>query len=246
MVRDNMRATCTQKQTVIACPVVDDVPGLSALPADVFGATSHADAPAEVRIGDSILRLHEGTARPMAFHIYVPDTDATYTRALQGGFESLQAPVDEDWGERRANVKDPWGNCWYIATFKGGNYFSDGAPTIQPFLQPVDAAAVIAFPDRAFGATERGRATSPEGTLLHATLKIGSPSIELIDAIGIYQPMPGICYLSVAHREAVYAQAISAGAELVSGPDCLPHTVRDPFGNIWHLEESMPGNSAVN
>lgn len=235
-----------QKQTVIACPVVNDVPGLIALLTDVFGATSHADASGDLRIGDSILRLGEGDARPMAFHVYVPDTDATYMRALRGGCESLLAPVDEEWGERRANLKDRWGNCWYIATFKGENYFSYGAPTIQPFLQPFDAGLVIAFLTRAFGATELGRATSPEGALLHATLKIGNSAIELIDAIDIYQPMPGIFYLSVAHREAVYAQAINAGAEPVSGPDCLPHSVRDPFGNIWHLEESMPGNSAVN
>src|ERR1022692_2736857 len=162
-----------ETQTVTAYPVVHDVPALNAFLGRVFGATEKLRAigsaggyHTEVEIGDSVLMIGgggpnvawKGEARPMAFHIYVPDTDATYQRALDGGGASLQAPTDQDWGERTANVKDPWGNCWYIATFKGENYFSEGAPTIQPFLQPLRSEPLIAFLTSAFGATETGRA----------------------------------------------------------------------------------------
>jgi PhnB protein len=176
----------------------------------------------------------------MAFHIYVPDADATYQRALDGGAESLQAPADQEWGERTANVKDPAGNCWYIATFKGENYFSDGAPTIQPYLQPLRAEPVIAFLASAFGATELGRAATPDGVILHTTLKIGNSALELSDAFGIYQPMPGMFYLYVPDADAVYLRALESGAEAISAPADQPYgdrtaSVKDISGSTWYI-----------
>jgi PhnB protein len=244
-----------ETQTVTAYPVVHDVPALIAFLGNVFGATEKFRAigsaggyHAEMQIGDSILMIGgggpdvawKGDPRPMAFHIYVPDTDATYQRAVDRGGESLQAPADQDWGERTANVKDPAGNCWYIATFKGENYFSDGAPTIQPFLQPLRSGPVIEFLASAFGATELGRAATPDGVILHTTLKIGNSSVELADACGIYQPMPGMFYLYVANADAVYSRALESGAESISAPADQPYgdrtsSVRDASGNTWYI-----------
>ncbi len=244
-------------QTVTAYPVVHDVPALNAFLGRVFGATeklrtigSAGGYHTEVQIGDSVLMIGgggpdvawKGDARPMAFHIYVPDTDATYQRALDGGGESLQAPADQDWGERTANVKDPSGNYWYIATFKGENYFSDGAPTVQPFLQPLRSEPVIAFLTSAFGAIELGRAATPDGIILHTTLKIGNSAIELFDAHDIYQPMPGMFLLYVADVDAVYGRALECGAESISAPADQPFgdrtgSVKDAAGNTWYIAQ---------
>ena len=75
---------------------------------------------AEVRIGDSMLELADAgeqwPAMPCALHVYVPDTDATYQRALQAGATSLREPADQFYGERGAAVRDNFGNNWYIAT----------------------------------------------------------------------------------------------------------------------------------
>src|SRR3954454_22084416 len=153
-----------EQQTLTAYAVVLDVPALNRFLAKVFGAEetlrtvgSAGGFHTEVRIGDTQLMVGgggegvawKGEARPMAFHIYVPDTDAAYQRALERDAQSLQAPAEQDWGERTANVKDPAGNNWYIATFHGENYFSEGAPTLQPFLQPAKAEPVIDFLVRA-------------------------------------------------------------------------------------------------
>jgi PhnB protein len=244
-----------ETQTVTAYPVVPDVPALIAFLGRVFGAAEKFRAigsaggyHAEVQIGDTMLMIGgggpdvdwKGDARPMAFHIYVPDTDATYQHALDGGGESLQAPADQEWGERTANVKDPSGNCWYIATFQGENYFSDGAPTIQPFLQPLRAEPVIDFLMSAFGAAELGRASAPDGAILHTTLKIGNSAIELSDASGIYQPMPGMFYLLVENVDAVYVRALESGAESISAPADQTYgdrtgSVRDIAGNAWYI-----------
>ena len=78
---------------------------------------------AEIRIGDSIVELAEAgdawPAMPGGLHLYVPDTDDTYRRALAAGATTLYAPADMDYGERSAGVKDTAGNHWYIATYGG-------------------------------------------------------------------------------------------------------------------------------
>jgi PhnB protein len=115
-----------------------------------------------------------------------------------------------------ANVKDAFGNHWYIATFRGENYFSEGAPTVQPYLHPTRAEPLIHFLEQAFGAKELGRATSPEGAILHTTLKIGDAALEMSEADGPYQPMPSTFYLSVPDADTTYRRAIAAGAVSVS------------------------------
>jgi PhnB protein len=75
---------------------------------------------AQVRIGDSIVALAGGhgsyTPMPCTLHLYVPDTDALYDRALRAGAASIQRPADQSYGDRSAGVTDPFGNRWFIAT----------------------------------------------------------------------------------------------------------------------------------
>jgi PhnB protein len=49
-------------------------------------------------------------------HVYVPDVDAVYRRAIAAGATSLSEPKDQFYGERSGNAIDAWGNHWYIAT----------------------------------------------------------------------------------------------------------------------------------
>ena len=51
-------------------------------------------------------------------HVYVPDVDAVYQRALAAGGTSTMEPMDQFYGDRGGSVKDPSGNHWYIATHK--------------------------------------------------------------------------------------------------------------------------------
>jgi uncharacterized glyoxalase superfamily protein PhnB len=75
---------------------------------------------AEVRIDDTVVMLADGTADwpPMAghVHVYVPDVDAVYVRALASGATSVQAPVQKDDDDKRGGVMDPGGTTWWIAT----------------------------------------------------------------------------------------------------------------------------------
>ena len=212
------------------------------------GPGSEGGLHCEVRIGDSMLMVGgggagmkwRGTPMPSAFHIYVPDCDATYARALEAGGTSIHEPKDQFYGERSATVKDAAGNSWYIATAKGKSYKSEGAPTLQPYLHPLRAEPVINFLKRAFGAEDLGRYTTPDGVIHHVTLKIGNAHMEMGEAQGPYQPMPTMFYVYVEDCDALYKRAMSAGATSISEPKDQPYGDRsggviDPFGNKWYI-----------
>jgi uncharacterized glyoxalase superfamily protein PhnB len=51
-------------------------------------------------------------------HLYVPDVDASYQRAMKAGAKSLREPADQWYGDRSGGVEDAWGNTWWFATHK--------------------------------------------------------------------------------------------------------------------------------
>jgi len=75
---------------------------------------------AQVRIGDSVVEISEahGPWQPLPYHLhlYFPDVDAVYRRAMDAGSTSLEAPNDKPYGDRSAGLKDAWGNQWSLAT----------------------------------------------------------------------------------------------------------------------------------
>ena len=74
--------------------------------------------PAEIRIGDSLVIVTPSTERdlfPAFLYVYVDDADATYRRAVAGGAQTLEPPLDTPYGDRRAMVRDPFGNTFQIA-----------------------------------------------------------------------------------------------------------------------------------
>jgi PhnB protein len=77
---------------------------------------------AEVKIADSVVMTGQASEQhpPTAcmLHVYVTDADTVYKRALQAGATSIAAPEDAFYGDRRAAVRDAFGNQWWIATHK--------------------------------------------------------------------------------------------------------------------------------
>ena len=242
-------------RTVTPYVVVQDAPALLDFMKGTFGAEeifrsvgSAGGIHAEVRIGDSMLMVGgggpelawRGQSKPQAFHIYVPDCDASYKRALEAGAKSIAEPVDQSYGERSGSVQDSGGNNWYIATFKGDSYKWEGAPDIQPSLHPLRSGPVIDFLKRAFDAEEVGRYETPEGVIHHATVKVGGSYVELGDAHGPYQPTERMFYLYVPNCDELYLRAIAAGGKSISEPTDHPYgdrsgAVKDAFGNEWWI-----------
>ncbi len=75
----------------------------------------------ELRLDDTIVMISGASAEAPAnqtwFHVYVPDADATYRRALAAGGRSIMEPVvQEGDSDKRGAVADPAGNTWWIST----------------------------------------------------------------------------------------------------------------------------------
>lgn len=202
----------------------------------------------EVRLGNSMLMIGEGGqesvthVRPAAFHVYVKDADATFARALAAGGESMGEPEDRPYGERAGFVKDPFGNHWYIATAFGASYVPKGLRDVTPFIYPKGASDYIEFLKRAFGAVEEFRAEAPSGVIRHAQLRIGNAAIQMGEGegAGAPTPMPSGFYLYVGDADAVYQQAIAAGAKPLMPPADRTYgdrmgAVEDPMGNVWAI-----------
>ena len=81
------------------------------------GSVMHA----EVQLDDTVVMIADGgdgnPAFPIWLHVYVPDVDASYRRALDAGGLLVDEPEQREGDpDRRAGVKDPAGNTWWIAT----------------------------------------------------------------------------------------------------------------------------------
>ena len=88
-----------------------------------FGATGtfRNDGPSEIHIGDSIVMVSEAGMRdamPASLYVYLDDVDGAFRRALEGGASVIEEPQDMFYGDRRATIRDLFGNIWQIATHK--------------------------------------------------------------------------------------------------------------------------------
>jgi hypothetical protein len=61
--------------------------------------------------------------------VYVDDADSAYGRELAAGAAVLEEPLDTPYGDRRAMVRDPFGNVFQIASRSGAN------PPSAPWLR---------------------------------------------------------------------------------------------------------------
>lgn len=75
---------------------------------------------AEMKIDDSVIMLSEATARypqqPIIMHVYVPDVDATFKKAIELGCELIDEPKTSGDLDKRGTFKDFAGNMWSVST----------------------------------------------------------------------------------------------------------------------------------
>ena len=217
---------------------------------EAFGAIEHFRATgsaggmhAEASIGDSIVMI--GGAEhiepmPAAIHLYVPDVDQAYERALNAGAKSIMQVSDQPYGERSGGVEDVHGNRWYIATpFVPLETIAKNLHTVTVYFHPIGAQGFIDFVTKAFGGKELMRHAEGD-MILHAKVQIGDSVIELGEARYPTQPLPTAIYLYVDDVDAMYEQALKAGGISMLAPADQPYGdrsawVKDPFDNVWYL-----------
>ena len=101
--------------------------------AKAFGAAEVTRVPADdgvrlmhahLHINGASLMMHDefpeyvsepsGKPEGVTLHLQVDDADAWYDRAIAAGAASVMAPEDMFWGDRYAQVRDPFGHLWSI------------------------------------------------------------------------------------------------------------------------------------
>ena len=215
-----------------------------------FGAIEHFRATgsaggmhAELSIGDSIVMI--GGAEhiepmPTAIHLYIPDVDQAYERALKAGAKSLMPVSDQPYGERSGGVEDVHGNRWYIATpFVPLETIAKDLHTVTVYFHPIGAQRFIDFVTNAFSGKELMRHAEKD-MILHAKVQIGNSVIELGEARYATQPLPTAIYLYVDDVDATYEQALKAGGTSLLAPADQAYGdrtawVKDPFDNVWYV-----------
>jgi PhnB protein len=127
-----------------------------------------------------------------------------------------------------------------------------GEVQVSPHLVVEDAARAAVFYGDAFGAQELARVPTPGGRLMSLQLRVGETVMHISDEfpeMGVLAP-PSIggtavvLGLDVSDAEAVFAQAVGAGAE-VRQPlqemfwGDLHGQLEDPFGHRWNVSQHL-------
>ena len=129
------------------------------------------------------------------------------------------------------------------------NPIPEGHHTITPVLTVQGAAKTIDFLKQAFDAKEVYRLDSPNGTVMHAEVKIGDSMIMVGEATDQWKPMPAKVALYLEDTDKWYQRALGAGATSVREPANQFYGdrsagVKDFAGNHWwihtHIEDVPP------
>ncbi|WP_252313228.1 hypothetical protein [Sinobaca sp. H24] len=75
---------------------------------------------AEIQIDDSVMMIADASEQYPAvshlLHVYVPDVDEVFDRAVQSGCTSMEKPAQRGDLDKRGTFKDFGGNIWSVAT----------------------------------------------------------------------------------------------------------------------------------
>jgi uncharacterized glyoxalase superfamily protein PhnB len=99
--------------------------------------------------------------------------------------------------------------------------------TVTPYLVVDDADTELAFLKSAFGGAEVNCQRNPNNTVMHAEIRIGDSLVMLGQANGPWKARAASFYLWVDDVDAVYAQALRAGATSESAPEDKPYGHRN-------------------
>ena len=115
----------------------------------------------------------------------------------------------------------------------------DGYHSVNPYIVVEGVEHLIAFLGEVFGGLEYGeRETRPDGTIGHANVRIGDSVVMLSEATSDHPARPCVQFAYVGDVDAVFRNALRAGAKTIIEPSEQPWGDRvggfhDPFDNRW-------------
>jgi PhnB protein len=139
-------------------------------------------------------------------------------------------------------------------TFKipGRDRLTVAGMPITPHLVVQGAERAASFYRQAFGAEELSRIPTPDGRLMSVQLRVGDGLLHLADEfpeMGVLAPpsiggTPVVLALEVADADAVFAQAVAAGADVRQPLQDMfwgdrHGQLADPFGHHWNVAQHL-------
>lgn len=115
---------------------------------------------------------------PGHIHIYVPDVDASYKKALAEGGTSLHPPMvnpdpNADDKDKRAGVSFANNNFWFGTAPEGKNGVPPNHNAVSPYLSMKDAPVYVDFISKLFDAETIFSHHHKDGRVHHIELKVG-------------------------------------------------------------------------
>jgi PhnB protein len=126
------------------------------------------------------------------------------------------------------------------------SFIPEGYHTVTPYLVVHNAEGLVDFMKQVFGAVEKERILRPDGTIVHAEMRIGDSIVMMAEASGNDAAMPGMLFIYLENVDEAYHRAMAAGASSVRAPRDEYYGdrtagVNDTYGNQWwmatHIED---------
>jgi PhnB protein len=126
-----------------------------------------------------------------------------------------------------------------------------GSPSVVPYLIVDRSPELPDFLERAFGAEVLFRMPNAPSGGFHAEVRIGDAHVMMGGMLPKQSPtLPAALHLYVPDVDAVFRQAVDAGAQPIFPPTDQFYGdresgVKDPFGNTWYIATHKAGPSHV-
>jgi uncharacterized glyoxalase superfamily protein PhnB len=99
----------------------------------------------------------------------------------------------------------------------------EGFHTLTAYLLVADAGKEVEFAKAAFDAQPIHISRRPDGSIMHATLKVGTSMLMLGQVSGEMKPVPAMLFMYVENVDAVYKRAVASGG----------NSIHEPSDQIW-------------
>src|SRR5689334_13112687 len=115
-----------------------------------------------------------------------------------------------------------------------------GYHSLTTYVMVSNVDGLLEFLRNAFDAQIIRRLPGPDGSTAHAEVRMGDSHVMIGDPMGQRPARPGTLYFYVPKVDAVYKQALEAGATSIMEPDDMFYGdrnagVQDAWENIWWI-----------
>jgi PhnB protein len=121
----------------------------------------------------------------------------------------------------------------------------DGYSSVSPYLVVNGAQKVVDFIEATFGGEPLRRFDMPDGSIMHAEMRVGDSVVMVADTAPEWPATPTHVHVYVEEVDVVFHRALAAGGTTVQEP--LQRNgdadrrggVRDPAGTTWWISTQV-------